>query len=114
MGGKYTQGVYHGREIYPGCVPGYVLPYVLPGVYHPMYTLCTPWVYHGVHCSCILPGTLSPPAAVREEEALGSNPGIIREKREMRRIELLLLLRKVTVLMRRVFRSSRDKVRTIG
>jgi len=45
-------------------------------------TLGTPCTYttHGV-----LPGTLSPPARVREREALGSNLGILREKRPLRR-----------------------------
>jgi len=40
----------------------------------------------------VLPGTLSPPVRVREREALGSNLGIIREIRDMRRISLSFLL----------------------
>jgi len=49
-------------------------------IHHPgIYTPCTPWVYH--HLSAYSAGSVpcSVLADVQYDEALGSNPGIIRE-----------------------------------
>ena len=75
------------RYVHPGGIPRYVHPGIYtPGipllpVYTPGYTL---HIHHCQHAT----GTLSPPSAVRGEEALGSNPEI---NRRMWRIEPSLL-----------------------
>jgi len=80
----------HGREVYLVVYAGYVPPYV-PWCICRVCTPYTPWVYHGLPAHGVLPGTLSPAGLVYSEEALGSNLGIIREIRDMRRIELSIL-----------------------
>ena len=63
------------------CLPTYIGGY--PTWYMPPYytSLGTPLLYT-VHP--VLPGTLSPPGTVQDDEALGSNLGIVKR---MRRIE---------------------------
>ena len=61
--------------------------------YHGVYTLpavclsIPPWVYHRPPACGVLPGTLSPAVAVRDEGALGSNSEIIRENEAHRALQ---------------------------
>ena len=89
----YTLVVHH-PMVHSGHIPPVrytlvIYPVGTPWVwYTSLYTLgmvhsCTPWYIPHLHTLGIpvlppLLGTLSPPGAVRDDEALGSDPGLIR------------------------------------